>query len=131
MTLTSTTGTSTDNFLKRWIAFLIGGVVALIVEVVLLPVKARTRLVEAIGSALVHISDMEKCIASGIEEGTNTNVYSAEISRRFGNSSVKANGALTAAEMFRMWIKVSIGLSNAFQSPFVVTSHASRDLSKC
>lgn len=37
-------GTSTENFLKRWIAFLIGGTVALAVEMVLLPVKARTRL---------------------------------------------------------------------------------------
>jgi len=37
-----TLGTATENFLKRWIAFMIGGAVALVVEVVLLPVKARS-----------------------------------------------------------------------------------------
>lgn len=82
---------------------MIGGSVALIVEMVLLPVKARTRLVEALGAALVHISDMEKSIAFGIESGANIDVYSAEVYLRFESSSAKANGALTAADMFRTW----------------------------
>lgn len=93
-------GSATENFLKRYIAFMIGGVVALIVEVVLLPVKARTRLVDSLAVALQQISEMEKCIAFGIEEGAEIDVYAAENILRFENASGKANGALSAAETF-------------------------------
>lgn len=93
-------GTPTENFLKRYIAFMIGGFVALLVEVVLLPVKARTRLVESLAAALKHINEMEKCIASGIEEGVKIDVFAAEAYLRFDHASGKANSALTAAETF-------------------------------
>ena len=97
-----TPGTATENFLKRWIAFMIGGAVALIVEVVLLPVKARSRLVESLGAALKQINEMETCVALGIEEGVNLDMYAPEVFRRFEKASGKANGALSAAETFRM-----------------------------
>lgn len=93
-------GTATENFLKRYIAFMIGGVVALIVQIVLLPVKARTRLVESIATALQQISKMERCIAFRIEEGVKIDVYAAENISRFENACGKANGALSAAETF-------------------------------
>ncbi|KAK4692880.1 hypothetical protein P7C71_g4409, partial [Lecanoromycetidae sp. Uapishka_2] len=93
-------GTATENFLKRWIAFMIGGIVALIVEIVLLPVKARTRLVESLAAALQQISEMEKCIAFGIEKGIAIDVYAAENISRFESASGKANSALSAAETF-------------------------------
>lgn len=54
------TGTATDIFLKRWIAFLIGGFVALMVELILFPVKARDRLVESLVASIRHISDIWK-----------------------------------------------------------------------
>ena len=94
-------GTATENFLKRWIAFMIGGVVALIVEMVLLPVKARTRLVESIAAVLRQISEMENVIATGIEEGLNLEAFAIRKITRFERASEKAKGALSAAETFR------------------------------
>lgn len=79
---------------------MIGGVVALVVEVALLPVKARTRLVESLAAALRHINEMEGCVAYGIEEGINLDVYVPEVMTRFEHASTKAKGALTAAETF-------------------------------
>ncbi|KAH7312876.1 hypothetical protein BKA65DRAFT_516816 [Rhexocercosporidium sp. MPI-PUGE-AT-0058] len=93
-------GTATENFLKRLIAFLIGGVVALLVEVVLFPVRARDRLVESLAASIQQISEMEACLAYGIETETNIDVHSAEVSARFDRARGKAQGALTAAETF-------------------------------
>jgi hypothetical protein len=93
-------GTATENFLKRLIAFLIGGVVALIVEVAVLPVRARDRLVESLAASIRQISEMEACLAYGIETQTNVNVHSAEVCARFERAKGKAQGALTAAETF-------------------------------
>ncbi|KAE8447787.1 hypothetical protein EG329_010181 [Mollisiaceae sp. DMI_Dod_QoI] len=93
-------GTATENFLRRLIAFLIGGVVALIVEVVLFPVKARDRLVESLAASIRQISEMEACLAYGIETEANVDVQSAEVSARFERAKGKAQGALTAAGTF-------------------------------
>ncbi|KAL9599407.1 MAG: hypothetical protein Q9219_003844 [cf. Caloplaca sp. 3 TL-2023] len=94
-------GSATENFLKRWLAFIIGGVVALVVEVSFLPVKARTRLVESLTAAVRQIREMETCIAAGIEERVNLELDDPKILQRFEQASGKANGALAAAEMFR------------------------------
>jgi Putative ER transporter, 6TM, N-terminal/Fusaric acid resistance protein-like len=94
------TGTATEIFLKRWIAFLIGGIVALLVEFVLFPVRARDRLVESLAASIRHISDMEACLACGIESETNVDVRSPEITERFESAKTKAQSALTAAETF-------------------------------
>ena len=80
---------------------MIGGVVALIVELVLFPVKARTRLVESLAASLRQISAMEGCIAFGIEEGVNIDVFAPEVILRFETATAKAQAALTAAETFR------------------------------
>ena len=98
--LTGTLGTPTDNFLKRWVAFMIGGIVALTVELVLLPVKARTRLVESLAAAIEQINQMEMCIAAGIEQGVKIDVYADTNKLRFENANGKANTALNAAETF-------------------------------
>ena len=74
---------------------------ALIVEMVFLPVKARTRLVESISAALRRISEMENVIAAGIEEGVNLKDFAADRLARCEHASQKANGALGAAEVFR------------------------------
>ena len=73
---------------------------ALIVELVLLPVKARTRLVESLAAALEYINEMEKCIAAGIEQGVKIDVFLAANILRFENANGKANSALGAAETF-------------------------------
>jgi hypothetical protein len=93
-------GSATENFLKRLIAFLIGGVVALIVEVAILPVRARDRLVESLAASIRQISEMEACLAYGIEAPTKVDVHSTEVSARFERAKGKAQGALTAAETF-------------------------------
>ncbi|CAL3965461.1 unnamed protein product [Diplocarpon coronariae] len=93
-------GTATENFLRRVIAFLIGGVVAVVVEVLLFPVRARDRLVECLAASVHQIGEMEACIAYGIETETNIDVHSAEVSARFDRARGKAQGALTAAETF-------------------------------
>lgn len=90
----------TATFLRRFLAFLIGGIVALIVEVALFPVKARDRLVESLASSVLAISEMEACLAFGIETETNVDVHSAEVQARFDREKGKAQGALTAAETF-------------------------------
>ncbi|KAI4220527.1 MAG: hypothetical protein LQ349_008068 [Xanthoria aureola] len=93
-------GSATVTFLRRWLAFVVGGVVALVVEIGLLPVKARTRLVESLTAAIRRVSEMEACIAAGIEEGVNLDVYHPKALIRFELASGKANEALAAAEMF-------------------------------
>jgi hypothetical protein len=93
-------GTATENFLKRWIAFLIGGIVALIVEVVLFPVRARDRLVESLAASIRQVSEMEGCLAYGIETESNVDVHSKAVSERFDRAKGKAEGALGAAETF-------------------------------
>ena len=79
---------------------MIGGVLAIAVEMVLLPVKARTRMIESLADALRHINEMETCIAAGIEEGKNFDVYNTDRVIRFEHASSRANGALGAAETF-------------------------------
>lgn len=73
---------------------------ALVVEIGFLPVKAQTRLVESLTAAIRRVSEMEACIAAGIEEGVNLDVYQPKALIRFELASGKANGALAAAEMF-------------------------------
>ena len=73
---------------------------ALIVELVLLPVKARTRLVESLAAALEQVNEMERCIAAGIEQGVKIDVYAAANIERFETANGKANTALGAAETF-------------------------------
>ena len=82
---------------------------------VLLPVKARTRLVESISSALKQINDMEKCVAYGIEEGVKIDIFAKDNSQRFENASSKANGALIAAETFLPFCSNEPRLKGSFE----------------
>jgi hypothetical protein len=93
-------GTATEIFLKRLIAFLIGGVVALVVEIILFPVRARDRLVESLAASMRQISKMQGCLAYGIETETNVDPHSASVSTRFQRAKGKAESALAAAETF-------------------------------
>ena len=79
---------------------MIGGVLAIAVEMVLLPVKASTRMVESLADALHYVNEMENCIAAGIEEGKNLDVYNTDRVLRFEHASTRANVALGAAETF-------------------------------
>lgn len=108
-------GTPTENFLKRLVAFLIGGVVALIVEVILFPVKARDRLVESLAAAITQMSEMEGCLAYGIETETNIDVHSKSVSQRFEKAKSKAEGALAAAETFLPFCASEPRLKGSFE----------------
>ncbi|OBT85499.1 hypothetical protein VE02_07339 [Pseudogymnoascus sp. 03VT05] len=93
-------GGAVDNFLKRLIAFLIGGTVAIFIEFAVLPVRARDRLVESLAAAIQKISEMEACLAYGIESGKNTDARSPEVIERFEVAMGKAEDALGAAAAF-------------------------------
>ena len=93
-------GSATENFLKRFLAFLIGGIVALIVEVILFPVRARDRLVESLSASIRQISEMEGCLAYGVETENNVDVHSRSISEPFNRAKGRAEGALAAAKTF-------------------------------
>ena len=115
-TVDDTLSTSaTSNFLKRLIAFLIGGFVALVIELIVFPVKARDRLVESLASSINHINEMESCLAHGIETGANIDVNSKEVSNRFTRAKGKAEGALCAAETFLPFCEHEPRLKGSFK----------------
>ncbi|ELR08619.1 hypothetical protein VC83_02248 [Pseudogymnoascus destructans] len=93
-------GGAVDNFLKRLIAFLVGGAVAIFIEFAVLPVRARDRLVESLAAAIQKISEMEACLAYGVESGKNTDARSPEVIERFEIAMGKAEDALGAAATF-------------------------------
>ena len=108
-------GTATENFLKRWIAFMIGGVVAIIVEVVILPLKARTRMIESIATSIKQISVMEACIAYGVETGEDlSGGFPPYVLTNFDRASRKAKTALSAAETFLPSCSVEPRLKGSF-----------------
>ncbi|KAH6660449.1 hypothetical protein BKA67DRAFT_548078 [Truncatella angustata] len=89
-----------EIFLKRMICFLIGGTIALIVELVLFPVRARDRLVESLASAIQQISNMEASVAIGIETPKSIDLQSETLNANFHTAKEKAEAALTAAQTF-------------------------------
>lgn len=108
-------GTATETFLRRLIAFLIGGVVALAVEIVIFPVRARDRLVESLATAMRQLSKMEGCLAYGIETETNIEAQSASVSIRFQRAKGKAESALQAAETFLPFCSSEPRLKGSFK----------------
>ncbi|KAI1503683.1 hypothetical protein F5X99DRAFT_87720 [Biscogniauxia marginata] len=89
-----------EIYLKRMICFLIGGTVALLVELILFPVRARDRLVESLASSIQQISNMEASIAVGIDSPTNIDVKSHAFNANFSHHKEKAEQALSAARTF-------------------------------
>ena len=109
-------GSGTDIFLKRITAFLIGSTVALLLQVVLLPVKARTRLVRALAMSIHHIMRMEGCIALGVETGVTLPESALGASRRFDRASTAAHHSLAAAEVFLPFCLTEPRLKGSFAS---------------
>ncbi|KAI1494320.1 hypothetical protein F5X96DRAFT_617433 [Biscogniauxia mediterranea] len=89
-----------EIYLKRMICFLIGGTVALLVELTLFPVRARDRLSESLASSIQQISNMEASIAVGIDSPTNIDVKSHALNAKFSRHKEKAEQALSAARTF-------------------------------
>lgn len=96
----SVPGTATENYISRLLAFFIGGVVALLIQIIVFPVKARDRLVESLASSLVQLTNMQACLAHGIESEVNIDPDLTSILARFERAKNKAQAALSAAETF-------------------------------
>lgn len=113
----SGTGPAWDNFVKRLVAFLVGGTVALIVEVVLYPVRARDRLVESLSSSIGHISRMQGILATGSESPSKvTELRSKRLNARFASANQKAQNSLSAAETFLPFCLSEPRLKGSFRS---------------
>ncbi|RCI09559.1 hypothetical protein L249_4044 [Ophiocordyceps polyrhachis-furcata BCC 54312] len=87
-----------EIFYKRLVAFLIGGLVAMLVEVVIAPVRARDRLVECLSYSVRQIQKMEKTLSVGIDGPWSPNIRSQSLLSRFKRARDKAQGALAEAE---------------------------------
>ncbi|KAK6515704.1 hypothetical protein TWF281_004295 [Arthrobotrys megalospora] len=93
--------TALENFLKRAIAMIIGGCGALIVQTVIFPVKARVKLVETIGLAVLKINEMESAIAFGVDQTTNLEDLANENAvKAFYKARKKAEVSLAAASAY-------------------------------
>lgn len=91
-------GNANENFLKRYIAFMIGAVVSLFVVVLLFPVKASTRMVESLVKCLNFVAEMENCVAFGIEHPTAKHILTQATIKRFDKATSKAKAAVETAE---------------------------------
>jgi hypothetical protein len=87
-------------YIKRLICFLVGGAVALAVEMVLYPVRARDRLVESLISSISQISIMESSVAIGVDSPNAIDTKSQALNANFKNAKEKAESALDAARTF-------------------------------
>ncbi|KAI3332019.1 hypothetical protein HD806DRAFT_546290 [Xylariaceae sp. AK1471] len=86
--------------IKRLVSFLIGGAVAVTVEMVIFPVRARDRLVESLASALTQISIMESFVAMGVDSPSAVDIKSHALNAHFKGAKEKAEQALDAAQTF-------------------------------
>ncbi|KAI1211043.1 uncharacterized protein F4807DRAFT_451176 [Annulohypoxylon truncatum] len=89
-----------EIFVQRMVCFLVGGTIALLVEMFLFPVRARDRLVESLASTIQQISQMESSIAVGIDSPQNVDIKSHALSENFKDAMEKAEQALAAARTF-------------------------------
>lgn len=129
-------GSSQENFTKRAVTMLIGdtysaptsgwftnifkgGVAATLVQIVILPTKARVRLKESLASAIVQITKMETCIAYGVDDTRNV-ISTPRLFRKFERAAKKAEAALTCAEVFLGFTKQEPRLKGSFDTQEVV-----------
>lgn len=89
-----------DIYYKRLVAFLVGALVGLLVEIILYPVRARDRLVESLSTTVRQIQNMQAAISIGIDGPVKPNFRSHAVEHRYRRARDKAQGALAAAETF-------------------------------
>lgn len=95
----NTTAPGYEVFYKRLVAFLVGGSVAILVETLVFPVRARDRLVDSLSGAVLHVQNMQAVISVGIDHPDRPNFRSHKLYTRFKRAREKAQSCLTAAEM--------------------------------
>ncbi|KAG6035745.1 hypothetical protein E4U40_001919 [Claviceps sp. LM458 group G5] len=89
---------ASEIFYKRLVAFLVGGVVAIAVEALILPVRARDRLVESLSVSVRQIQRMQAAVAVGIDDPHRPKFRSRKLFDRFSHCRDKAQAALGAAQ---------------------------------
>ncbi|ANB15207.1 hypothetical protein AWJ20_2831 [Sugiyamaella lignohabitans] len=101
-----TPSTIRENFAKRCIAMLIGGAAAVVVQITLFPVKARSELVNQIVSCLECCEKLEEIVAQGVDGGSyrSTQQSYAALQKIWK----QANKSLALAESFRKYYRTSI-----------------------
>ncbi|KAJ9155005.1 Malate transporter, aliminium toerance [Pleurostoma richardsiae] len=109
-------GTVWENYLKRFAAFMVGGTIALLVEVAVYPVKARVRLVESLSSCIHQISNMEASLAAGVDGPVHVNARDARRIAQYARAKAKAETALGAAETFVPFCLTEPRLKGSFRS---------------
>ncbi|GAW12194.1 hypothetical protein ANO14919_015550 [Xylariales sp. No.14919] len=88
------------TYVKRLVCFLVGGTVALAVEMAVFPVRARDRLVESLVSSISQISIMESSVAAGVDSPSAIDIKSQVLNSNFNGAKQKAEQALDAARTF-------------------------------
>ncbi|KXJ85792.1 hypothetical protein Micbo1qcDRAFT_153740 [Microdochium bolleyi] len=109
-----------EIYVKRMVCFLIGGTVALLVEVFLFPVRARDRLVESLASCIQQISHMEGSIAVGIDSPINIDVRNHALNSDFLEAKGKAEQTLAAARTFLPFCLTEPRLKGSFQGQTII-----------
>ncbi|KAI8629458.1 hypothetical protein F5Y19DRAFT_82868 [Xylariaceae sp. FL1651] len=107
-------------YLKRMICFLIGGTVALLLEIALFPVRARDRLVESLASSIEQISIMESSVAVGVDSPSNIDVRSHASNATFKSAKEKAEQALSAARTFLPFCLTEPRLKGSFRGQVLI-----------
>ncbi|UNI21702.1 hypothetical protein JDV02_007669 [Purpureocillium takamizusanense] len=87
-------------YYKRLVAFIIGGLVAVLVEVCIAPVRARDRLVESLSASVRQVQKMQASLAVGVDTPERLDLKSEKLLNRFNRARDKAQAALAAAETF-------------------------------
>ncbi|RWA09079.1 hypothetical protein EKO27_g6032 [Xylaria grammica] len=88
------------TYVKRLVCFLVGGAVALAVQMAVFPVRARDRLVESLVSSISQISVMESSVAAGVDSPSAIDIKSQALNSNFNGAKQKAEQALDAARTF-------------------------------
>ncbi|KAJ3579929.1 hypothetical protein NPX13_g632 [Xylaria arbuscula] len=87
-------------YVKRLVCFLVGGTVALVIELTLLPVRARDRLVDLLVSSISQISVMESSVAIGVDSLQPFDLKQQNLNEQFDHAKKKAEQSLDAARAF-------------------------------
>lgn len=113
-------GSATENFLKRYIAFMIGAVISLFVAVGFYPVKASTRMVEALVRSLNSVVEMENCVAFGIEHPKAKHILTQTTIKRFNRATSNAKAAVQTAEGLMPFAQKEPRLKGSFDGQLAI-----------
>lgn len=107
-------------YVKRLVCFLVGGTVALVIEMTLYPVRARDRLVESLVSSISQISIMESSVAIGVESPSAIDGKLQAQNENFKSAKDKAERALDAARTFLPFTLTEPRIKGSFKGQALV-----------